>query len=178
MAGKTLQAAIFCSIASRRFDVWSSRRCSSTECSWCSMSSTASLPFSSCTGSSSWLRVSTPPAPSRSYTANSRPLSAAAASVEWYADTIGRFKRSLSGVSKGRCSLERVFLVLWCWFCILSPVCVPHLHPGSGLAGRFRLLRRACFPLLQHVVHLRNHEVPHSQHHQHRLHLCWCSPVR
>lgn len=86
--------------------------------------------------------------------------------------------RSLSRVSKGRCSLERVFLVLWCWFCILSPVCVPHLHPGSGLAGRFRLLRRACFPLLQHVVHLCNHEVPHSQHHQHRLHLCWCPPVR
>lgn len=50
-----------------------------------------------------------------------------------------------------------------------SPVCVPDVHSGRGLAGRVWLLRRASLPLLQHVVHLRHHEV--LQPHQHRLHL-------
>lgn len=58
-----------------------------TESSWCSTSSTASPPSSSCTGSSCWLRASTRPAPSRSFTASSRPPSVDAASAEWYVQT-------------------------------------------------------------------------------------------
>uniref|UniRef100_A0A0E9XL32 Uncharacterized protein n=1 Tax=Anguilla anguilla TaxID=7936 RepID=A0A0E9XL32_ANGAN len=51
-------------------------------------------------------------------------------------------------------------------------VCVPDLHPGRGLAGCVWLLRRACLPVLQHVVHLRRHEVTSGQHDLCGLYLC------
>lgn len=62
--------------------VW--RSCPLTEYSWCSMSSMALPPFSSCMGSFCWLRDSTPPAQSRNCIASSRPPSVDAASVDWY----------------------------------------------------------------------------------------------
>lgn len=49
----------------------------------------------------------------------------------------------------------------------VSSVCVPHIHPGCGLARRVWLLRCPRLPLLQHVVHLRSHEVPRGQPHKH-----------
>lgn len=61
--------------------------CVWTEYSWCSMSSTGSLHFSSCMGSFCWPRASTPPVQWRNCTASSRPPSVDAASVEWYVHT-------------------------------------------------------------------------------------------
>lgn len=51
--------------------------------------------------------------------------------------------------------------------CIFLSVCVPHIHSGCGLARCVWLLRCASLPLLQHVVYLCHHEVPHGQPHQH-----------
>lgn len=105
-----------------------------TESSWCSTSSTASPPSSSCTGSSCWLRASTRPAPSRSFTASSRPPSVDAASAEWYVQTWWLPQR---GIGEGcawifwRCLCVRVsslcsWRTFWAWpgwACLASPPC-------------------------------------------------------
>lgn len=128
----------------RRVDGWSWCRRSLTGFSWCSTSSTASLPFSSCTGSSSWLRAFIPPAPSKSCTANSRRPSAGAASVEWYVGTTGssrvdRFKPPGSRDWSGSFPLKRRFNGF-----LMLPLCPPASlcssrtsweWPGSGFSA-------------------------------------------
>lgn len=52
-----------------------------------------------------------------------------------------------------------------CSICVPS-VCVPHIHPGRGLARCVWFLCCAGLPLLQHVVYLCHHEVSRGQHHQ------------
>lgn len=53
------------------------------------------------------------------------------------------------------------------WAISVFAVCVPHIHPGCGVAWRVWLLCCASLPLLQYVVYLCDHEVSHGQPHQH-----------